>query len=64
MYKELNKTLFTFDDEVRNKLTNEKGIIASIHYESPEFYTYTVLYATGAERARESELIMNEKLNY
>lgn len=64
MEKKLSRTLFTFDDEVRDVITNERGIVGSIHYENPTFYTYTVLFAEGPVRMRESQLKLNEKIDF
>jgi hypothetical protein len=60
----LCSTEFTFNDKVRSVLTNENGIVTAIHYESPNFYTYAVLFATGPQRAIEAELRINEEIDY
>jgi len=57
----LNRTKFWFDEIVYNKLTKEKGIVGSLHYEESNFYTYGVIYANGMAITKEVELLTEEE---
>lgn len=58
----MQKTIYDFDELVYSRVTGEKGMVTTITYHSPEYWTYTVGWQDGSfGNHKEGELCDEEE---